>query len=68
MSALMYLSIKSRIVSQRAVNVESVKSGVKCCKNTLQSRFVVRIRVSSIPMGSHILIGSSSLDSSGNST
>ena len=48
----MYLSIKSRIVSQQAVKVGEVRRSFRCCKNTLESKEAARILVSSIEFGS----------------
>ncbi|CAN7993488.1 unnamed protein product [Ixodes hexagonus] len=57
-SACMYLSMKSRMVSHRAVKVGRESRGFKCCRNTcdavlaLHSRVAPLILVSSIPTGS----------------
>ena len=48
----MYLSIKSRIVSQQAVNVGEVNKSFKCCKNTFERSEAALILVSSIEFGS----------------
>ena len=48
----MYLSIKSRIVSQQAVKVGEVNKSFKCCKNTFERSEAALILVSSIEFGS----------------
>jgi len=64
----MYLSKYSRIWSQSELNSSSCKSGVRCCRKTLQSNVAARMRVSSIPDASDGLSGSNNLNMSGNNT
>lgn len=68
LSTCMYLSMKSRIVSQRAVKVGRDKRGVRWWRNTLDRTVAALMRVSSMPEGSCGLTGSSSLASRGNRT
>ena len=48
----MYLSIKSKIVSQQAVKVGEVRRSFKCWRKTFDSKLAALIRVSSIELGS----------------
>jgi len=68
LSTCMYLSMKSRMVSHSAVNVGRDRRGVRWWRNTLDRTVAALMRVSSMPVGSCGLIGSSSLASRGKRT
>jgi len=68
LSTCIYLSMKSRMVSHRAVKVGRESRGVRWWRNTLDSTVAALMRVSSMLVGSCKLMGSRSLASSGNRT
>ncbi len=68
LAALINFSMKSRMVSHKAVKVGSVVNGVRCCRNTFPNRVAALVLVSSMAVLSPGWLGTNRSVSSGNKT